>query len=100
LYDIIFLENMNFEGGNTMAKRAALKKEQPVAVQQAILNDNKTALSRMGRKGAEQANDNREARKAFDEHLASKRLQGDSAMREQANEHIVPVDGDDEREAA
>jgi hypothetical protein len=91
---------MNFEFGGTMKKHAALRKEHPLVVKKAIAENDIHLLSHLGRKGAMQANDNREARKAFDEHLALKRIQGDVEMRKQANEHIVPIDADDERDAA
>ena len=83
-----------------MKKSAALRKEQPEVVKRAIAEENKPLLSFLGKKGATQATDNREARKAFDSHLAEKRVAEDMQMRIDANEHIVPIDPDDERNAA
>lgn len=83
-----------------MPKHAALRKEQPDSVKRAISEGDKTLLSEMGRKGAMKANDNREARKAFDTHLAEQRDAEDAQVRKDTNEDIVPFDSDDERDAA
>ena len=83
-----------------MEKGTALRKEQPDVVKRAIAEEDKALLSHLGKKGAMQANDNREARKAFDEHRADARQAEDAQMRIDANEHIVPVDSDDEQNVA
>lgn len=78
-----------------MKKSTALRKEQPEIVKRAIAEENKTLLSHLGKKGAMQSNDNREARKAFDEYRKDARNAEDTQMRIDANEHIVPIDPDD-----
>ncbi len=91
---------MNFELGGFMKKSTALRKEQPEVVKRAIAEENKALLSYLGKKGAVQANDNREARRAFAERCADVRSAEDAQIRIDANEHIVPIDSDDERNVA
>ncbi len=79
-------------------------KMRPRKVRLAIVSDNKEALSAMGKKGAEAAAENRkkavERRSDEKEYYDEKSRLQDEKMRRDANEHIVPVDGEDEREAA
>ena len=84
-----------------MRKNNALKHERkPTSVQRARYLDDSAMLSHLGKEGAEQANDNREARKAQNERVIERRLNEDKQMRIDANEHIVPIDSDDERPVA
>ena len=84
-----------------MRKNNALKHERkPTSVQRARYLGDSNLLSHLGKKGAEQASDNREARKAQNERVIERRLNEDKQMRIDANEHIVPIDSDDERPVA
>jgi len=72
----------------------------PERVQRAIETDNTEALSAAGRKGAEVTN-NRKAEKRDQLDATTDRLRElndaeDAEMRRQANEHIVPIDPEDE----
>ena len=58
------------------------------------------ALSAWGRRGAEVGNEERLQRKEANEYCDSKRAAEEQARREQANEHILPTNPEDQKEAA
>ena len=78
----------------------AAQRDKPDVVKRAIAEEDRSLLSLLGKKGAVQANDNREARKAQNERIAAQHSTEDEQLKIAANEHIVPIDPEDERNAA
>jgi hypothetical protein len=76
----------------------------PPIVDRAVKNDDTASLSYYGKKGAEASNkkraEKREVREYFDEKAADKAALDAQNRLEETNEHIVPIDSEDDREAA
>jgi len=68
------------------------------SVHRAVLRDDKESLSAFGRKGAEVANKKKADKAEEQAYYVEKTQRSDEELRQQANEHIVPVD--DTKEAA
>ena len=68
----------------------------PKTVRQAIESHDTEALSAAGKKGAEVTNNKKAEQQAIDDRLRERRDEEDRKMREQANEHIVPIESEDE----
>jgi hypothetical protein len=81
--------------GKIMGKEAMLKK-----VRHAVVTDDAEALRTWGARGGEATAKKKAERRDLHAYFDEKKSLEDQALRESANEHIVPIDPDDMKEAA
>jgi len=62
--------------------------------------DNRQFLSNAGRKGGRVTAERKEVLSAYDQMIRERKDAEDEAMRQAANEHIVPIDSDDRNQNA
>ena len=69
-----------------------MRKSFPVNVRRSILDQNKEALSELGRRGSKVRQRRTAQRKPKEKGVLDKQLRGSEEMRREANEDICPVD--------